>query len=34
VDKPILMIEKKRIEQAEEEEEEDSRTHWNWLNHI
>ena len=35
--KPILMIEKKGIEQAEEEKEkekEDARTHWNCLVHI
>jgi hypothetical protein len=33
--KPILMIEKKGIEQAEgEKEKEDARTHWNCLVHI
>jgi hypothetical protein len=34
--KPILMIEKKGIDQAEEEEKEkeDARTHWNCLVHI
>jgi hypothetical protein len=31
--KPILMIEKKGLEQAEEEEDE-ARTHWNCLDHI